>query len=113
MNKIFTISAFALLSACATTNVYNDSAVHSVVVEQEVCSWQNVPVYSTITRPATSGEIAVGALIGGVIGDAVGRGDDGATVVGAIVGGALASGPSTQRVITGYTKQWQCRTVYR
>ena len=75
----------------------------------------DVPVYGMINRPASSGEVLGGAIIGGLIGNQFGKGDGNTamTALGAIVGGSSAGERKTERVIVSYNKERRCTTVYR
>lgn len=70
-----------------------------------VCREVDVPVYSTDDK---SGEIAIGAILGGIIGKQVGD-DDGATALGAWLGGAIANeNAEKNKVLIGYKRTTVC-----
>ena len=81
----------------------------------EECSMVDVPVYGMVNRPASSGEVLGGAIIGGLIGNQFGKGDGktAMTALDAIVGGSSGGERKTERVIVSYTKERRCTTVYR
>tara|TARA_R110002074_G_scaffold155808_2_gene311789 strand:+ start:2005 stop:2484 length:480 start_codon:yes stop_codon:yes gene_type:complete len=70
-----------------------------------VCQDVDVPVYSTDDK---AGEIAIGAILGGIIGKQVGD-DDGATALGAWLGGAIANeNAEKNKTIIGYKRTTIC-----
>ena len=70
-----------------------------------VCRNVDVPIYSTDDKAA---EIAIGAILGGIIGKQVGD-DDGATALGAFLGGAIANeNAEKNKVIVGYKRTTVC-----
>jgi uncharacterized protein YcfJ len=107
-NLLIAAAGLVFLAGCQTTVQQPARILHPV----EKCGYVNKPVYGVLDRPASDGEVLGGAVIGGVIGDAVG--DNGAaTVMGAIIGGAIASNQRKQeRVVVGSERVWQCQTVY-
>jgi len=95
------------LTACGPTY----QAPARVLKPVEKCGYVQVPEYGILDRPASSGEVVGGAVIGGVIGKTI-TGDDGGAIVGAIIGGATANNRKQEQVIIGYKKVYQCNTVY-
>lgn len=75
------------------------------------CHQAEVPVYGRV--PAQPGDVVVGAIIGGAIGNQFGGGggQDLATALGAIIGADAAS-RNGRDVVVGYRLEQQCRTEY-
>lgn len=82
-------------------------------VPQTVCNIVQVPVYD-YRGQASSGDVLVGALLGGTIGHQFGNGSgkDAMTVLGAILGADHANKNSRQQVIVGYRQEQQCNQVF-
>ena len=99
------------LTGCQSIDSSPARLLHAV----EECSMVDVPVYGMVNRPASSGEVLGGAIIGGLIGNQLGKGDGktAMTALGAIVGGSSGGERKTERVIVSYTKERRCTTVYR
>ena len=99
------------LTGCQSIDSSPARLLHAV----EECSMVDVPVYGMVSRPASSGEVLGGAIIGGLIGNQFGKGDGNTamTALGAIVGGSSAGERKTERVIVSYNKERRCTTVYR
>jgi uncharacterized protein YcfJ len=83
-----------------------------VPVKEKVCRIIEKPVYGYAER---QGSAAGGALLGMIIGGAVGKGvtgnNDGAAagaIMGGIIGADQGSKPKTDRVIVGYEEQEKC-----
>ena len=129
LNKIIIgLVLFATAGIASGENFYQTLIVEDVQAQyrtvnlqegQEVCELTEVPIYSTSTtgsQTSTAG-VAIGAILGGVIGNQVGGGSgkDAATILGAIIGADIANkqgGTSTTHVITGYRTIRQCGIVY-
>lgn len=100
-----------LLAGCQTI----DNSPARVLHPTKVCEDVQVPIYGILDRPASSGEQAAGAIVGGVIGNQFGKGDGNTamTILGALAGANVASERKQEKVITGYRTEHQCRTVYQ
>jgi uncharacterized protein YcfJ len=108
MKQLLIIPALLGLAACQTT-----TQPAKVYYPVQKCGYVDVPVYGVLDRPASGGEVVGGAVIGGVLGNVVSEGNDGATIVGAIIGGALANQRKQEQVIVGYNQEYQCWTEYK
>ena len=75
---------------------------------QEKCEIQNVPYQ--VTANAKPGTVVGGAVVGGLVGNAMTK-DAGGTAVGALIGGAVANEAGKQTV-TRYKQVNVCKTVY-
>ena len=95
------------LAGCQTTT----QAPAYVMKPVEKCGYVDVPVYGILDRPASGGEIAGGAVIGGVVGNKL-TNDAGGAILGALIGGSIANQRKQEQVIIDYKREWQCRTVY-
>ena len=95
------------LAGCQTTT----QSPAYVMKPVEKCGYVDVPVYGILDRPASGGEIAGGAVIGGVIGNRL-TDDAGGAIIGALIGGSVANQRRQEQVIIDYKREWQCRTVY-
>lgn len=84
----------------------------AVPTTTQVCSTSQVPVYDST---ASTGDVFLGAVIGGAIGNQVGegKGKDAATVLGAIMGADQAK--RGNRTIVGYKNVQNCvpQTTYQ
>jgi hypothetical protein len=107
MKRLMLLAPLALM-ACQTTTA--DPARVLYPVEQ--CGYENEPIYGVLDRPASTGEIVGGAVIGGVIGNQI-TNDPAGTIVGAIIGGAVTNQRRQEQVVVGSKKVYRCRTVYR
>ena len=108
MNKILLLLAAAAVAGCQTT-----AQPARVLYPVERCGYVNQPVYGVLDRPTSGGEVAGGAVIGGVIANQISDHNPAATVLGAIIGGAVANSQRVQTpVVVGQKKVWQCQTVY-
>lgn len=97
-----------ILAGCQTTTQYPARVLHPV----EKCGYVDAPVYGVLDRPASQGEVLGGAVIGGVIGNAIDNNGP-AAVLGAIIGGSVASNQRKQEsVVVGTKRVWRCQTVY-
>lgn len=128
MNKLSTALFGVMLSAtaaCTSANansatvdalVTNVKPLESTVVDtsyRSVCRTVQVPVYETRRRNnnASTGDVALGAVIGGAIGNQFGGGSgkDAMTVLGAIIGADVArNNSSTYQVQNGYRNEQDC-----
>lgn len=106
--KILLAVPVLALAACQTTN--EPARVYYPV---EKCGYVDVPVYGVLDRPASGGEVAGGAVIGGVVGNAITDKSPGGTIVGAIIGGAIANQRKQESVVVGHETQYQCWTEYK
>ena len=107
LRYLLLIPAVATVSAC----VQNQPA--QVLYPTTQCQTVQAPVYGVLDRPSSDGEVAAGAIIGGVIGNQVSDHDAGATLVGALIGGALVSNSRQQeQVVVGYKDQVVCQETY-
>lgn len=91
------------------------SVVEDIPRTRKECFEVEVPIYSDRVR---SGNSAEGALLGMILGGAIGKGitgqNDGAAVgavMGGIIGADQGSKPKTDRVITGYKRETQCNDI--
>ena len=111
---LLAVSSIAL-SGCVTTVDEDLFADARVLEKTKECSMVQVPVYGVVDRPASSAEVAAGAVVGGLIGNQIGKGNGrkAMTALGAIVGGNQGAQRKRERVITGYKEERQCRTVYK
>ena len=78
------------------------------------CRVNQVPIYGSTQRQASTADTIVGAVIGGAIGNQVGGGSgkDAATVLGAIIGADVANKRVTQQQqIIGYREEQTCNNV--
>ena len=110
------LTVFLSVSGCISITVDEDLFADArVLTKTEECSMVQVPIYGVVDRPASSTEVAAGAVVGGAIGNQVGKGNGrkAMTVLGAIVGSSAGAQRKTERVITGYEEKRQCRTVYK
>lgn len=110
-NLLIVAASTLILAGCQTTTNpanYPARVLHPV----EKCGYVDEPVYGVLDRPASQGEVLGGAVVGGVIGNAI---DNNATttVIGAIIGGAVANNQRKQEpVVVGTKRVWRCQTVY-
>lgn len=122
MKQIF-VSAIALCIAAPVyaetvkatiTNVEPRYTYRDVTNPVEHCAEVKVPVYGNV-QGGNAGEGALtGMIIGGLIGKGV-TGDDGGAAAGAVIGGIIGADKAQnnkRQVITGYTYEVQCETVY-
>ena len=98
------------------TVVASDPYFKSVTVSNPVqsCNTVEVPIYQQQKGGDDIGSFLGGAIIGGIIGNAVDG--KGAAGVGAVLGGALANEHqkkhNTQQTIVGYRQEQRCSTQY-
>jgi uncharacterized protein YcfJ len=74
---------------------------------ERVCKDVKVPIYA---GGANAGDIAAGAIIGGVLGN-IATGNKAGTTAGAVLGGVVAADQANKRTITGYRIERQCEDV--
>jgi uncharacterized protein YcfJ len=82
---------------------------------KRVCNTVKVPVYETVNRGASGGDVLGGMLLGGILGKVV-TGKDNGAAAGAVMGGVISADRNrTKQVITGYRDERQCHdeVVYR
>jgi len=94
---------------------HNKTVIQSTPVKSRECYNVEVPIYETVTR---NGNAAGGALLGMLIGGAIGKGvtgkDDGAAagaIMGGLIGADKGSQPKTEQRITGYKQERKCEDV--
>lgn len=94
------------------THYYKTVEVQNRVANR-TCSEVDVPIYSN-TGKAQTGEVLGGAIIGGILGNQIGKGkgNDAATFLGAILGADLANKNATTQQVIGYREVEQCEVVY-
>lgn len=83
-------------------------------VPNESCNLVDVPVYGNAGSDDAIGDIIIGSIIGGAIGNNVVKGD-GAGAAGAVIGGLIANEKSKNKntqTIVGYRQTQQCTTTY-
>lgn len=105
--KILLTLPIVALAACQTT-----TAPARIYYPVEKCDYVDTPVYGKLDRPASGGEIVGGAVIGGVIGNAI-TDDAGGTAIGAILGGAIANQRRLETVVVGTKKEYKCWNEYK
>ena len=78
-------------------------------VSNRTCSEVDVPIYKNDGN-AKTGEVLGGAIIGGILGNQIGKGkgNDAATILGAILGADLANKKGGDKVIVGYKRTTVC-----
>lgn len=123
MKIFYPLAFFATVSTSVLAEQGVKAEIHDVyktVTEKQPnvkkqCEIVEVPVYGTITR---EGNAAEGALLGMIIGGAIGKGltgDKNAGAAGAVMGGIIGadkgSKPKTETVITGYREEEKCHNV--
>jgi uncharacterized protein YcfJ len=114
--KYFLLSVSIItLSGCVTTIDEDLFAPARVLEKTRECGTVKVPVYGVVDRPASKSEIAAGTVVGGALGNQIGKGNGkkAMTVIGAIIGGSKGAQRKQERVITGYKEEQQCKTVYK
>jgi len=134
MKRILLIASLAMFGAVAIsqsalaqrlpsfTRTYNSHVAYGTVFDSfpvytagkpqatRVCEDVEVPIYSGGSKADQTGNILAGAIVGGIIGNAVTGNKNGATA-GAIVGG-IAGANANKRKIVGYRVERQCKTVH-
>ena len=125
MNKLLTTAAIIGTMSFATPALAEEYATITSVKPnyQNVqvpryrtdCQVNQVPIYGTVKNgQASTGDTLLGAIIGGAIGNQVGKGSgkDAATVLGAIIGADVANKkPRTSQQIIGYREEQTCNNV--
>ena len=119
----FTVAALLALSAVAFVSPADaghrhPQERHDRDGRREICqecgTVRDISRISSGSRRSNTGAIVVGALIGGALGNQVGKGDGrkAATIAGAVIGGAIGN-DSARRDDYYYSEpQTRCRTVY-
>ena len=107
--KILIVTASILALAGCQTTAQSPARILKPV---EVCGYVDVPVYGILDRPASAGEIAGGAVIGGVIGNEL-TDDRAGAIIGALIGGSVANQRKQEQVIVDSYQEWQCSIVYK
>lgn len=83
---------------------------------EQVCNTVSVPVYTRQPSTASSSDVFVGAIFGGLLGNQVGGGSgkDAATILGAIVGADMVNKKAQGgRNITSYQEETYCEVKYK
>lgn len=123
MKKLLATVAFIGLatSAQAETRYANITRVEPnyqtvyMNVPRQQCQNVEVPIYGTVQNNGNAGEGALlGMIIGGAIGDAVSGGKGDTTAAGAVIGGIIGADRAqngTRQVVTGYRTERQCAEV--
>ncbi len=118
MNKIVALVAGVLISSSALgaewliqATVTKVTPMYKEVVKripQKSCQVVQVPIYDK----ASTGDVFLGSVVGGILGNQVGegKGKDAATVLGAMIGAHKAQEGSGN--IIGYREVNQCSTQY-
>lgn len=123
MNKL--LATVAVITMSLTTSVSAEEYATVISVKpnyQNVsvpryrtdCRVNQVPIYGSTQRQASTADTIVGAVIGGAIGNQIGGGSgkDAATVLGAIIGADVANKRTTQQQeIVGYREEQICNNV--
>ena len=104
-NKTVRVQAEVVSSTAITQQVVQK-------VPEQQCNLVDVPIYSQ--GNASTGEVFTGAVIGGLLGNQVGKGkgNDAATVLGAIIGADIANKKNGNKTIVGYKQVQQCNTIF-
>lgn len=91
--------------------VYDHTKIvtQSVPVSEKRCQDIKVPIYQQ-GRPASGGDVLLGAILGGLIGGTASGKDEGAAI-GAIGGAIIANESAKGSKVTGYELQRQCNDV--
>jgi outer membrane lipoprotein SlyB len=103
-----------LLCVYAYFSFAHDNHTHDepakLLKKVQVCEKVQIPVYGMIERPASSGEVFSGLIIGGLIGDQFGSGsgNDAMTFLGAVMGAEEAGQRKREKVIIDYKTVTQC-----
>ena len=88
---------------------------HTKVVTQSVplterrCQDVNVPIYQR-SQGTSAGDLLAGVLLGGILGKAATKKDNGAAV-GAIMGGIIANESGKKTRVTGYKTEVHCNDI--
>lgn len=126
MKKWMTFITMALMLSVSTANAETTRVKGEVTssnpitkdvtktIPEQICEIASVPVYGKVKRQAQTGEVLGGAIIGGILGNQIGKGkgNDAATFLGAIIGADLANKNATTQQIIGYREVEQCEVVY-
>jgi len=106
-------NAYAFQDVASVVSIENNYVTTSV--PYQVCQTDQVPIYSAQQPRGTSDrDTMVGMLIGGALGNSVGKGDGrkAATAVGALIGYNAGKSPGKSGII-GYRSVERCQTSYR
>jgi uncharacterized protein YcfJ len=108
------ISAVADTAMATVTNVIPNWVEVVSSTPQNVCTLQKVPVYQEVRKDGATGlEVLGGALLGGFLGKAVTKKDEGAIVGGVLGGVAVAeANRGTKTRIIGYKDEKVCNIAY-
>ena len=97
----------------ATVQDHFKTVTKSVPYTETTCDIVDVPIYGKSSQGATSGDILLGALIGGAIGNNI-PGEKNGGAAGAVIGGILANeAGDNKQVVTGYRREEQCKNITR
>lgn len=123
MKKLLATAALVCIASTATAQTRyatitavqpNYETVYMNVPRQQ-CQNVEVPIYGTERNNGNAGEGALlGMIIGGAIGDAVSGGKGDTTAAGAVIGGIIGADRAqngTRQVVTGYRTERQCSEV--
>ena len=85
----------------------------SVPVTERRCQDVNIPIYQQ-SQGASGGDLLAGILLGGLLGKAATKKDNGAAA-GAVIGGIIANENGKKTRVTGYKTEVHCNdiTVYQ
>ena len=119
----YLLTSLFILSSCtgaalaetttATVQDHFKTVTKSVPYTETTCDIVDVPIYGKSSQGATSGDILLGALIGGAIGNNI-PGEKNGGAAGAVIGGILANeAGKNQQVVTGYRREEQCKDITR
>lgn len=97
-----------LIPIAATAIMVASQAFAGAGSYQEKCEIQNVPYQVTVN--AKPGAVVGGAVVGGLVGNAMTK-DSAGTAAGALIGGAVAN-EAGKKTITKYKQVNVCKTVY-
>lgn len=94
------------------TDVQPHYSVQTIKTPHRKCEVKDVPIYGQGNRDVI-GDVIIGAIIGGAIGNNAVKGD-GAGAAGAVLGGLIGNekGKQKNREIIGYRQQEVCNTHY-
>ena len=111
-----TLGFLAAATTTANANQYVDGTIVSVEpyyanstrrIPQTICRQVNIPVYQNNNN---AGNVLTGAIIGGIIGNNIVKGE-GSGAAGAVIGGLLGSQQNNGNVVQ-YQRQNRCHTEY-
>ena len=119
----YSLALFVVLGFCAPAHASEITNVkvydHTKIVTQSIpttdrrCQDVNVPIYQR-NQNASAGDVLAGILLGGILGKAATKKDNGAAA-GAVIGGIIANENSKKTTVTGYKTEVHCNdvTVYQ